>query len=166
MSTSQSDALNPEYQRAVSQGRALARLVACRSQIEQAVDETPAGPARELLTLIPILIDAAGYAVGGNDAEAKALLRTLGNVDDVEGVSDTAQPTQADSAFVEGLRYRLTLKTPTMRKPQDWVLDYVGVNDGKYVFSGRPVAGTQTIPFDWVQAATVVHHSTPIKLGR
>lgn len=79
--------------------------------------------------------------------------------------------TQPNKALVAGARYAIRWRSPNLRRDRLDVLDYLGDNytnrsGGEYVFSARPIAGTQAIPIDWVISMERVASSTPIQIGR
>ena len=66
-------------------------------------------------------------------------------------------------------RFRVRYQLATQRVPREDVLDLVGGNhplDLNYVFSARPIAGTQTIPKTAIIQMLPTSDDTPITLGR
>jgi hypothetical protein len=71
-----------------------------------------------------------------------------------------------DSQLVVGQRYRITFKRDSDRTVKTMVLDFMSVFDREYLFSGRPIVGTQTIPRRWVRKIEEVPQTEPIQLTR
>lgn len=68
--------------------------------------------------------------------------------------------------FVPGLRYRVIHKSPEQRYARVSIMDFLAEHEHHYVFSARPIAGTQTMPKGWVLDKAVVAKETPISMNR
>lgn len=69
-----------------------------------------------------------------------------------------------------GKRYRLIHQIPPQRYDRESVMDFLGVggagaDDGRLLFSARPLAGTQSFKPSWVKDAVEVAKTTPIKIN-
>lgn len=64
-----------------------------------------------------------------------------------------------------GHRYRIRIKRDADRKQKTVVMDFMAEHEREYLFSARPVAGTQTIPRRWILGVEEVDKATtPIQL--
>lgn len=64
-------------------------------------------------------------------------------------------------------RYRLRWRHPAQRLDREAVWSFLGdAPDDHVSFSARPLAGTQTMPRDWIVDLTEVPKDTPISLPR
>lgn len=62
--------------------------------------------------------------------------------------------------LIKGRKYRIKHKSETQKKVRESVMRYLDEDDGSYIWSARPVAGTQTMPKEWLQSAEPVLEST------
>lgn len=62
--------------------------------------------------------------------------------------------------LIEGRKYRIKHRSETQKKDRESVMRFLGEEGSSYVWSARPVAGTQTMPKSWVKSAEPVLEST------
>ena len=67
---------------------------------------------------------------------------------------------------VAGRRYRVVYRNRTQRIDHYSVVDALSEMPSYYVWSARPVLGTQEMPKAWIKSITEVHKTTPIVVGK
>lgn len=68
--------------------------------------------------------------------------------------------------LVEGRLYEVTHRSATQRRSRRSVMTFLGRDGGGLLWSARPVAGTQTMPTDWVEGIREVPAGTAVYLNR
>ena len=75
--------------------------------------------------------------------------------------------------MVVGNRYKIYHMASNQRRMRFSVMDYLGREQYEtspggpnYIFNGRPLAGTQSMPLSWIKHIEQVEKNTPITLNR
>lgn len=68
--------------------------------------------------------------------------------------------------MVKGQKYLVRHKSGTQRVVRESVMVFLDEEEKDFIFSARPVAGTQTLPKDWVREIEPVPEDAVVYINR